>query len=120
MFFCPASKLNLPFSRFQIEATSLFCQLITSSTPEIAKGYVSAYQLSDELTAFMPSLLAGEPDAGVINAYIQKQNGEIDTADSVLEANVLAMILLRLYDLTENSETRSLIMELAFTLPDDM
>lgn len=119
MYFPPAHVLDLPLIRFNIEATSLFCQLITASTPEIASDFISAYQLSDELAQFTPSLLNGEPDAAVIQNYIQNV-GNIDTANDKVEWNLLAMILLRLYNLTENRETHSLIQELAFEIPDEL
>ncbi len=119
MYFTPAHVLDLPLIRFNFEATSLFCQLITAYTPEIASGFIFAYQLSDELAQFTPSLLNGEPDAAVIHNYIQNV-GNIDTADNKLEWNVLAMILMRLYDLTEDRETRSLIIELAMEIPDEL
>lgn len=119
MYFTPAHVLDLPLIRFNIEATSLFCQLITASTPEIASGYISAYQLSDELAQFMPSLRNGEPDAAVIHNYIQNVSN-IDTANDKVEWNLLAMILLRLYDLTEDRETRSRILELAMEIPDEL
>lgn len=119
MYFTPAHVLDLPLIRFNFEATSLFCQLITAYTPEIASDFISAYQLSDELAQFTPSLLNSEPDAAVIQNYIQNV-GNIDTADDKLEWNVLAMILLRLYDFAENRETRSLILELAMEIPDEL
>ncbi|MCP0917877.1 hypothetical protein MUB04_15175 [Acinetobacter indicus] len=119
MYFTPAHVLDLPLIRFNIEATSLFCQVITAITPEIASEYISAYQLSDELAKFTPSLLTGEPDAAVIHNYIQKVDN-IETSNDKVEWNLLAMILMRLFELTEDRETRSLIQELAFSIPDEL
>lgn len=119
MYFTPAHVLDLPLVRFNMEATSLLCQVITSASPEIGIEVIMAYQLSDELAQFVPSLLNGEPDAAVIQKYIQNIN-EIDTSNSKIEWNVLAMILMRLYDLTEDRETRSLIQELSFSIPDEL